>query len=148
LRERDEDEKDDIEDWSRRFDVELFIVHPTMTPAEITTALGMQPKIVHGVGEPRRTPRGTSLPGNYPDTRWRFSLRYEVRDQWFAGPVAELVDRLMARKEFLHKVIASGGSASVIVQFLGDGYFGDNIFTDTLAKLGELGLELGLECFG
>jgi hypothetical protein len=80
--------------------------------------------------------------------RWRFSLRYEVGDQWFAGPVAELVDRLMARKEFLHKVIASGGSASVIVQFLGDGYFGDNIFTDTLAKLGELGLELGLECFG
>ena len=35
----------------------------------------------------------------------------------------------------------------VIVQFLGDGYFGDKVGRDTLAKLVELELDFGIECF-
>lgn len=53
----------------------------------------------------------------------------------------------MPHKEFLHHVRSTGGSATVIVQFLGDGYFGDNVPLDTLSKMAELQLDFGIECF-
>src|SRR5215467_1791975 len=49
----------------RRFDVELFIVHPTLDPADISAALGMEAHSAHRVGDPRKTPKGTPLSGNY-----------------------------------------------------------------------------------
>lgn len=131
----------------RRFDVELFVVHPTLDPADITAAFGLEAHFVHPVGQPRRTPKGTPLPGTCPDTRWRHSVRHSVEDQWFADRLADLVDRLVAKKAFLAELKSTGGRASVIVQFLGDGYFGDEISVETLAKLAELGLDLGIECF-
>jgi hypothetical protein len=79
-----QNELDSVEGTSRRFDVQLFIVHPTLHPAEITAALGLEPSIVHRVGDRRKTSKGTLLSGNYPDTQWRHSVRYDVRDQWFA----------------------------------------------------------------
>lgn len=53
----------------------------------------------------------------------------------------------MAKKAFLAELKSTGGRAVVIVGFLGDGYFGDEIPVETLAKLAELGLDLGIECF-
>jgi hypothetical protein len=50
---------------SRRVDVELFIVHPTMSPAEITAALGIEAHFAHRVGDPRKTPKGLPLEGQY-----------------------------------------------------------------------------------
>jgi hypothetical protein len=52
------------EDSSRRVDVELFIVHPTMTPAEITATLGLEAHFAHRVGDQRKTPKGTFLKAN------------------------------------------------------------------------------------
>jgi hypothetical protein len=119
-----------------------------MHPAEITAALGMDPLIQHVVGEPRRTPKGTHLPGTHPRTGWRYSNRYEVKDQWFSEELTELVDRLVPHKDFLHHLRSTGGEAMIIVQFLGDdGYFGDNIPLETLANLADLKLELGIECY-
>jgi len=137
----------DEESTSRRFDVELFIVHPTVEPAQITAALGLEPQNVHKVGERRKTPAGTQLAGVYRDTRWRFSIRYEVQDQCFAEKVTELVDRLMPYREYLHQLSSTGGRASIIVQFLGDGYFGDEIPRATLVKLVDLELDFAIECF-
>jgi hypothetical protein len=61
--------------------------------------------------------------------------------------VVGFVGRLEPHKEFLTNLRATGGSATVIIQFLGDGYLADDIPLTTLAKLGELGLSLGIECF-
>jgi hypothetical protein len=142
------DEEIDSDDaLPRRIDVELFIRHPSLTPAEIAAALGLEARIAHRVGDPRKTPKGTPLPGHYSDTRWRHSIRDELRDQWFADKIAMLVDRLMPHKAFLHHIRATGGSAEVIVQFLGDGYLGDSMPLDTLSKMVDLQLTLGIECF-
>jgi molybdopterin synthase catalytic subunit len=151
-------ESDDVaaERWRkpqslRRFDVELFIVHPTLAPAEISAALGLEAAIAHCVGEPRRTPEGTPLSGTYPDTRWRHSVRYEVRADvdfaHFADKVADLVDRLEPHKAFLHRVRADGGRAELIVQFL-EGYVADDIPPSVLGKLADLRLDLGIESYG
>ena len=115
-------------------------------PAEITAALGLEAKIAHRVGDPRKTPKGTPLSGNYPDTRWRYDVRHETKDQHFADKVAALVDRLEPHKAFLGSLRATGGRATVIVQFL-DGYFRDQISQRTLSKLADLQLDLDIECF-
>jgi hypothetical protein len=99
------------------------------------------------VGELRRTPKGDLLPGQYRDTRWRHSVRYEVKHQYFADAITALVDRLAPSKAFLSKLRSTGGEASIIVQFLGDGYFGDKVSKGTLSKLADLDLDLAIECF-
>lgn len=135
------------EEPNRRFDVQLLIVHPTLDQAQITAALGLQPAWQHTVGTRRSTPSGTILPGTYPDTRWRHIIRHEVGSQWFADQLDDLVDRLVPHKNFLTGLRSTGGEAQIIVAFLDDGYFGDTIRRETLAKLVELELDLGVECF-
>lgn len=131
----------------KRVDVELFIVHPTMSPAEITAALGLEAHFAHRVGDLRKTPKGTPIEGQYRDTRWRHCIRYELRDQWFADKMAALVNSLAPHKAFLHRVRATGGSAEIIVQFFGDGYLGDKVPLETLVAMTELQLDFGIECF-
>jgi hypothetical protein len=131
----------------RRFHVELFIVHPTLDPADISASLGMEAHHARRVGDPRKTPRGTPLSGNYPDTRWRHCIECSVTEQWFAAEVIGLIDRLQSHKAFFADLKSTGGTASIIIQFLGDGYFGDKIPTVTLAKLIDLDLALAIEVF-
>lgn len=131
----------------RSFDIELFIVHPSLDPADISRALGMEGHFSHRVGDQRQTPKGTLLSGAYPDTRWRHSIRHTVTEQWFASEVDSFVGKLEPHTEFLTNLRATGGSATLIIQFLGDGYLADNVPPTTLAKLGEIGLSLGIECF-
>jgi hypothetical protein len=140
------DETDAEASTSKRFDVELFIVHPTMDPAEISTALGLDTKSAHRVGDPRKTAKGTPLSGTYQDTRWRYSRRYETPDQWFSGKIAELIDRIGLHNAFLKELRSTGGRACLILQFLGDGYFGDEVPQAILARLVDLELDFGIEC--
>jgi uncharacterized protein DUF4279 len=131
----------------RRFDLELFIVHPSLDPADIDRALGMEGYFSHRVGDRRTTPKGALLPGVYIDTRWRHSVRHTVTEQWFASQLADFVARLEPHKQFLASLRETGGSTTLIIQFLGDGYLADNIPLATLSKLDGLGLSLGIECF-
>jgi hypothetical protein len=131
----------------RRVDVELFIVHPTMSPGEISAALRLEAHVAHGVDELRKTLRETSLPGRYQETRWRHCIRYDLTSQWFAAKITALVNCLAPHKAFLHRVRASGGTAQIIVQFLGDGYLADSVPLPTLAKMVDLQLDFGIECF-
>jgi hypothetical protein len=144
LKEHDETDAKATSKW---FDVELLIVHPTLDPAEISTALGLDAKFAHRVGTPRKTPKGTPLSGTYQDTRWRYSRRHEIPDQWFAGKIAELIDCIEPHKTFLRELRATGGKASLILQLLGGGYFGDELPLAILARLINLELDFGIECF-
>ena len=144
---KEHDETDAETNTSKRFDVELFIVHPTLDPVEIGTALGLDAKFAHRVGDQRKTPKGTALSGTYQDTRWRYSRRHETSDQRFAGKIAELIDCIEPRKAFLKELRSTGGTACLILQLLGDGYFGDKIPQSMLAKLIDLELDFGVECF-
>jgi hypothetical protein len=132
---------------TKRFHVELFIVHPTLSPADISSALGLEAHSAHRVGDRRKTPRGTPLAGNYPDTRWRHCVECSVTDQWFAAEVTRLLDRLESQKEFFANLKSTDGNASIIVQFFGDGYLSDAVPLSDLSRLVELGLDFGIECF-
>jgi hypothetical protein len=69
------------------------------------------------------------------------------QNQWYAAEVTRLVDRLGPHRAFFADLKSTGGTACVVIQFLGDGYFGDEIPRATLAKLVDLELGLGIECF-
>jgi hypothetical protein len=58
-----------------------------------------------------------------------------------------LLDRVAPKKAFLKDLKSTGGSAQVIVAFLGDGYLGDTIPEDMVGRLADLGLGFGIECF-
>jgi hypothetical protein len=132
---------------SRRFDVELFITHPTLRPIDIEQALALSASHSHCVGDPRVTPTGKSLSGKYPDTRWRHSIHHTTTAQSFMAEVDALVARLQPHEAFLMSVRETGGSATLIIQFLGDGYFGDELPVSTLSDLAKLGVGLGIEVF-
>jgi hypothetical protein len=132
---------------SRRFDIDLNVVHPTLRPSEISKALGLVAHVSHAVGEPRKTPKGKRLPGAYTDTRWRHKRRYTVEEQWFGDELADFVESLRPRSEALAMLRATGGMTALIIQFVGEGHFGDEIGYETLSTILELGLSLEIECF-
>jgi hypothetical protein len=137
----------DPENGSRRFDVELFVTHPTLGHGDISKMLDLECHFGHTAGEPRVTPNGTVLPGAHHDTRWRHSTRYVVQDQWFGNQVKNFVESLKLRREALLRLSSSGGTTSLIVQFFCDGYLADAITRDTLSAIVDLGLDLEIECF-
>ena len=121
--ERTESEADN----SRQIEVDLFIVHPTMTPTEISAALGLESPYSHCVGDSRKAPNGVVLGGNYRDTRWRHSIRWELDDQRFGLAISALVEKLVQHKAFLDHVRSTGGRAQSSLQDLGEGYLGEPI---------------------
>jgi hypothetical protein len=135
----------DDEESIRRFYLDLFVVHPSIDPCEITAALGLEPSKLHRVGDRRATPKGNLLEGTYTDTRWRHSVRHEIRSRLFASKVDEFLNRLLPHRDFLHQLQATGGEATLIVYFI-DGYFADSITNKTLSKMVDLQLDWGIEC--
>lgn len=131
----------------RHLDLGLLIVHPTMDPAEISRLLGMEAQTHQLAGGRRRTSEGRQLAGTYTESRWRWHERITARSQWFEKDLAEFVKKLAAHRSFFHELRLNGGKATIVIEFLGDGYFGDSISLPVLQQLVELEVDLGLECF-
>jgi hypothetical protein len=60
--------------------------------------------------------------------------------------VTSLIDSLEHHKAFFADIKSTGGTASIVIQFM-DGFLADEIPLATLAKLVDLELSLGVECF-
>lgn len=127
------------------FYLDIFISHPSIDPSEITAALGLEPSKLRRIGDPRATPKGNLIGGTYPDTRWRYSVRHEIKGRFFASKINDLVDQLLPHRDFLHQLRATGGKATLIVYFI-DGYFTDSISNETLSKVVDLHMDLAIEC--
>jgi len=131
----------------KQFNIELFVVHPTLDPAEIDAGIGLRAQTTHRAGDRRRSPAGALLRGTYRDTRWRYARHYETSGQGFADKIVDLIDGLEPHAEFIAQLRSTGGRACVIVQLLGDAYFADEISQDLLKRMSDLGLGLGIESF-
>lgn len=131
----------------RRFDVDLFVVHPSLDPADISRALGLEGHFSQRVGDLRRTPKGTLLSGVYPDYRWRHCIRPSTTEKGISAELANFIEKLEPYKEFFANVRTAGRETSIVLNFLGDGYLADVIPSATLVRLANLGLDLGIEAF-
>jgi len=139
--------EDDEAGARRRFSLDLFVVHPSIDPVTISAALGLDAHVTSRAGDPRSTPKGTPLAGVYRRTSWRYCVCWEVDDQHFAEEFSAFVASMQPHAAFLRQIRDTGGEANVILQFLGDGYFGDVLPADVLQNMADLKLDLGIECF-
>ncbi|MDQ6432971.1 DUF4279 domain-containing protein [Mesorhizobium sp. LHD-90] len=131
----------------KRFQIDLFIVHPSIDPEELDANLQIEGHFRHKAGDQRYTPLGTPLDGTFPDTRWRHTVRFETGTNRFADQLTSFVDVMDRHRDYFAQLVKTGGSLCVILSFLGDGHFGDAIPKTTLAKISDLGVDLGIQVF-
>lgn len=128
------------------YSVRILIKHPTMDPARITRVLGEEPNHTCTVGTPRRTPKGTLLPGLHKESAWSMSDTF-TGDRLFFADVAGVVDWIEPQKAFLHEIVEGGGEISLGFHLYGDTNIGDECPWQELARLAALHVELDVEVF-
>ena len=128
------------------YSIRVLIVHPTLTPDEISAALNLYPSTSQCVGQLRRGPKGNLLSGIWPDTRWSVS---EVRngDRYFFTCLDKLLDRFSRHRDFLRKIAETGGETNFIIELRGEENIGDTLTERTVARLADLKGSLGVEVF-
>jgi len=124
----------------------FLLVHPNADPAVITREIGMLPSRAWRQGEPRYTPKGTSLEGTWRDTRWGHNFTLH-RNATIETAIALALDKLSAAKPLIATLRDTGGSAELIISLPGDTYQGASVSTEQLKVLADLGVSLGLEVF-
>jgi hypothetical protein len=51
-------------------------------------------------------------------------MEHVIKDQWFASEVSRLIEKLEPHKTFFADVKSSGGTASIVIQFM-DGFLAE-----------------------
>jgi hypothetical protein len=100
-------------------------------------------------GEPRKTPVGTPLEGDYAETYWCAKLCHVVDASGEPLPVAlnRFARELRTHKEFLLNVREAGGRAELYVGLHGPGSYGFEFVPGLLAELASIELALALEVY-
>lgn len=132
---------------TQRIGFDLFISHPILSADAISACLGLEPDFWHSVNEPRQKLTGQRLSGRHTDTRWRYARRQILPSQHFTSYFVQFVDSLAPHSSYFAELAATGGSATIIISFLGDGHYGDSLERGILAKLVALNLDLGIESY-
>ena len=126
--------------------IRVLITHPTLTPEELSGEFSLKPRMSKCVGQPRRTPKGTPMPGVWPDTRWSVQ---EVRngDRYFFTRLDKLLDRFSQHRDFLRRIAETGGRTNFIIELPGEANIGNTLTEQSIAKLADLKGSLGVEVF-
>lgn len=115
-------------------------------PDRITKTLGLTPDSSVMVGQERRTPVGTLLPGRHKETRWSYSTGVHRARLYFRG-VTKLIDRLEPHKDFFVEIDEGGGFTAIIVGLDGAVHTGDHLRWRDTARLSAMRMELGVEVY-
>jgi len=126
------------------FSVALRCHHPVWDPNQISSALGMTPKIAWDVGAPRRTPDGELLGGKYKDTYW-CSQDLEGFSGDPVGTLTKYLDILERRRLSIQAIVDTGGRLEFFIGWgMGGPSDGEELSGGLLRKLGELGIGLSI----
>lgn len=134
------------EDVRGSFVLRLVIKHPSLSLIAISNEMPIERHQGHGVGEKRKTPKGTELEGVYGETFWGYSEHiYGRRD--FLSCATSLLDSLQGKRDFFLDVVSSGGKVAVYVDILDGKNIGDVLTPKQLESFSLMGVELGVEFF-
>ena len=133
------------------FAVSLRFKHPVMDPAVITRQLHRRPTRAWKVGDTRRTPTGTELPGTYRETYWYRRLTP-------AGPLsskrtslenflARLQSRLRPHARFFRRVRLGGGNVELFIGVFGQKNYGFELPAPLLSEFGRIGISLSFDIY-
>ena len=131
------------------FTVSLRIRHPTIDPATITAALGIQPQHTWRAGQPRRDPAGVELGGTHHDSYWTGRLMEEPQlssdGVSVEGVILKTLSHLRRAQSFLEQLNAEGGLAELLVSLDAQDDFRLELPADSLTVLGRLHLAIALD---
>jgi Domain of unknown function (DUF4279) len=128
------------------FKLTLLIRHPDFDPDLITETLKLKPFRYWRRGEPRITPKGTTLAGEWPDTRWNHVAFYEA-DRTVSVEIERWLVSLDRNGEFIRSLVSTGGDITLNLAMPGQSHRGDVIAAGTLRRAADLGVGIGIEVF-
>ena len=141
---------DDIDDMEISpptvFEVRILIKHAFIDPTSINNRLGIRYSNAWGVGEQRRTPKGTILNGTYEYTMWNYSKWFE-----FSGGIENEIDEILlilsGNLTFVREIVRTGGVVSVILNIPGNKHFFGEISQKHMHSITTLGIKFEFEVF-
>jgi hypothetical protein len=126
--------------------VSFRISHPTIDPDEISTQLGLEPKISWRAGDVRQSPKGTPLEGRNETTYWSYALNCQ--------PTSELIElledftvRLESYREFLIHLRSTGGRLEYFVGWFSGPNSGEVFDHRLLGKIANLQIDLSFDIY-
>lgn len=125
-----------VNDTSYYYGIRLLIAHPSMPVDEITVALGMEPTHAWNVGE-RHFTKGAM----WSHTSWTEGKRL------FFEEIHDVLEWLQEKREFVSRLLSSGGQLQVIAQLPGSINIGSDLPLETMALAVKLGVRIGVEVF-
>ena len=125
----------------------LLIVHPSLDPALITKALGVQPTRTMKFGELVTTPAGSvSKAHTYRESKW--SLSFENLDNLAIDDLAdEAIAAMPSNEKVWTELNKSGARSTLILSIVGTKYQGVALSTATVQKLAKMKMRLGIEVY-
>ena len=131
------------------FTVSLRIRHPTIDPAAITEALGVQPPHSWRTGQPRRDVAGTELGGAHRDSYWMGRLmsapQLSCSDVSVEKVILKTLNHMRRTQASLDRLSEDGGVAAFLVRLYARDVFRLELPPDTLALLGRLHLAVVID---
>lgn len=128
------------------YNIVLLIKHPSIDPEVITKQIGLEPFMVRRFGEPRMTPKGTQLEGDWEDSAWSCRFEYEDKRAFFES-VDRLIVELEPHHEFLSHLVLDGGNICLIVNLPGERNIGDVLNWKLMERITNLKIDIGIEVF-
>ncbi|HEX4267447.1 MAG TPA: hypothetical protein VHY36_06160 [Steroidobacteraceae bacterium] len=131
------------------FTVSLRIRHPTIDPAVITAALGIQPQHTWQAGQARCDEAGAEVGGQYHESYWMGGLMDEPQvssgSVSLEGAIVKILTHLRRAQSFLEELNAQGGVAELLVSLYARDDFRLELPSDSLTLLGRLHLAVALD---
>ena len=130
------------------YKISLRVRHPSLDPAEITSALHLNPFRTWRAGEPRATPRGTPLEGTNRGTYWAVDIAEgEFPSKELEAVIGEALDRLVPYRGFFQRIRLEGGDAEFFVGWFFDEQSGAAFDCDLMARMADLKIDLALDVY-
>lgn len=116
-----------------------------MDPYEISIGLGLEPNVVHKVGDPRRTPKGTVLEGVYSHSYWTCRLQ---KDERFSSLINSANKKLIDKLPFLTKLAETGGHLEYFIGCFVSHHAGDTLDSKLLEQCARLKVNISFDMYG
>ena len=129
-----------------RFSLSLRLRHPILPAAAIESALSRRAKVVHSVGEARKTPKGELLEGIYERTYCSFELS-SGDDTKLNIEIARWNHELSKYKRFFEEFTHTGGEIEYFLGLFLDSDSGVTFSVTELRDIGALGITLALDIY-
>ncbi|GAA5068020.1 hypothetical protein [Lysobacter panacisoli] len=131
-----------------RYRVTLRAIHPRDDIRPLFDQLGLTPERAWRAGEPRRTPKGTPLDGQYRESYAYTNLTSGSRnwsDEDLQDYLRGVQQRLAMHRETLQTFFVRGGRCGLVIGLSGESNFGFELDPSLSAGLADLKLTLGFD---